>query len=90
MLIKRFVKADCLQQRQNNTDLIQDLLGVVLQVGTFLLDPTFKSTVANISNEKNLLKNFIFYKKEKMKFKEMLTASTITTAIQEALVTNNV
>ena len=53
MLIKRFVKAARLQQRQNSTDLFQDLLGVVLQVGTFLLDPTFKSTVANVSNEKN-------------------------------------
>ena len=90
MLIKRFVKADRLQQRQNSTDLFQDLLGVVLQVGTFLLDPTFKSTVANVSNEKNFLRNFLFYQKESMTFKEMLTASAITTAIQEAFIANGV
>lgn len=65
MLIKRFVKADRLQQKQNNADLVKDLLGVALQVGTFLLDPTFKSSVANVSNEKNLLKSFIFYKKRR-------------------------
>lgn len=90
MLIKRFVKADRLQQKQNSTDLFQDLFGVVLQVGTFLLDPTFKSSVANVSNEKNFLRNFTFYKKEKMTFKEMLMASAITTAVQEALITNEI
>ena len=90
MLIKRFVKADRLQQRQNSTDLFQDLLGVVLQVGTFLLDPTFKSTVANVSTEKNFVKNLFFYKKQKMTLKEMWKASAIATVIQEAMVSSSV
>ena len=91
MLIKRFVKADRLQQKQkSNTDLVQDLLGVVLQVGTFLLDPTFKSSVANVSTEKNFVKNLFFYKKQKMTLKEMWKASAIATVIQEAMVSSSV
>ncbi len=91
MRVKRFLQNDRLQQAKiSNLSLLEDLLGIGAEVGTFLLDPTFHSSIANVSTEKAFLKNFAYYHKEGMTFREMLKASAITVKIQEMLVQNGV
>ena len=68
MLIKKFVPRALMQDHLKST-LLDDALEVVGSVGYFLLDPTFKSTVANISSERTFFHNFLFYRSNKMNIK---------------------
>lgn len=85
MLVKRFVPRALMQQRQQTT-LVDDLCEVVGSVGYLLLDPTFSSTVANVSVERTLLHNLFFYHHNRMGLKERIIASKATVAVQEALI----
>lgn len=85
MLVKRFVPRALMQQRQQSP-LLDDLLEVVGSFGYFLLNPTFKSIVANVSTERAFWKSFLFYNKEKMELKERMVADRLTVAVQEALI----
>lgn len=76
-----------MQQNQKNT-LLDDGLEVVEQCGYFLLNPTFKSIVANVSTERAFWHNLTFYHKKKMKLKEIIFADRLTVAAQEALIQN--
>ena len=89
MLVKRFLPKALLQSRQS-TSLLSDLGEVVLQLGYFLIDPTFKSPVAGVSSERAFWYNLPFYHKEKMKLKERMVADKLTVAVQEALVRGEV
>lgn len=90
MLVKRFVPRALMQQRQQTTLLVDDLCEVVGSIGYLLLDPTFSSTVANVSMERTLLRNFFFYHRNNMGLKERLIASKIAVAVQEALIRGGV
>lgn len=85
MLVKRFVQRALMQQHQQTT-LAEDFCEVVGSVGYLLLDPTFSSTVANVSVERTLLHDFFFYHHNKMRLKERMIASKATVAVQEALI----
>lgn len=61
---------------------------VVLSMGYLLLNPTAKSTIANVSSEQTFFRNYLFYRKSKMTFKEICVANAITVKVQEALVQN--
>lgn len=89
MLVKRFVPRALMQQHQQTT-LVDDFCEVVGSVGYLLLDPTFSSTVANVSMERTLLRDFFFYHHHKMQLKERIIASKITIAIQETLIRGEV
>lgn len=89
MLVKKFVPCALMQQHQQTT-LVDDLCEVVGSVGYFLLDPTFSSTVANVSVERTLLHDFFFYHHNKMRLKERMIASKATVAVQEALIRGGV
>lgn len=89
MLVKRFVPKALMQQNQKNTPL-DDGLEVVEQFGYFLLNPTFKSIVANVSTERAFWRNILFYHSKEMSLKERLIADKLTVAIQEALINGNV
>lgn len=88
MLVKRFVPRALMQDRQTND--FNSLVEVPLQLGYFLLNPTYNSTVANVSSEQSFFRNFIFYHKEKMNLKERMVADRLTVAVQEALVRGGV
>lgn len=79
-----------LQQNQRPATLLSDLCEVAVSLGYLLLNPSFNSTVANISTERNLLHNFFFYHRNKMKLREKIIASRLTVAVQEALIRSEV
>ena len=79
-----------LQQNQKPATLLSDLCEVAVSCGYLLLNPWFNNTVANLSTERNLLHNFCFYHRNKMKLKEKIIASKLTVAVQEALVRGEV
>lgn len=89
MLVKRFVTRALMQQHQQTT-LAEDFCEVVGSVGYLLLDPTFSSTVANISMERTLLHDFFFYHRNQMRLKERIIASRLTVAVQETLIRGEV
>lgn len=89
MLVKKFVPKALMQQNQQTT-LVDDLCEVVGSVGYLLLDPTFSSTVANVSMERTLLRNFFFYHRNNMGLKERMIASKATVAVQEAFIRSEI
>lgn len=88
MLIKKFVPRALMQERQQ-TDLLSDGLELVGQLGYMVLNPTFCSSVANVSTEQTHLQNFVFYHSKKMKWSEKKVADKLTVALQEAFIQNN-
>lgn len=89
MLAKKFVPRALLQQN-HQTSLLSDLGELILQLGYSLVNPSFTSTVANVSAERTHFANLFFYHRHKMKFKEQITADRLTTAIQEAFVRSDI
>lgn len=89
MLIKHFKRRSALQ-KDRNTNLITDICELLLQVGLIIIDPTFESSVGNVSTEKVMFHNWRFYKKNKMTFKEMKIANNLTVVILEALLLNQI
>lgn len=77
-------------QQHQQTTLAEDFCEVVGSVGYLLLDPTFSSTVANISMERTLLHDFFFYHRNQMRLKERIIASRLTVAVQETLIRGEV
>lgn len=75
-------------QEHQQTSLLNDGLEFVGQVGYMVLNPTFCSSVANISTEQTYLRNFLFYHSNKMVWNEKKVADKLTVALQEAFIQN--
>ena len=84
MLTKKFTPRALLQQKKS-ASLAADLGEVVLQLGYFFLNPTFKSRIGGVSAEQAWLKRGFNYFKNKMSLKEQIIANKLTVAVQEAL-----
>lgn len=76
-------------QQNQQTTIVEDICEVVGSIGYFLLNPTFSSKIANVSAERNLGRNILFYRSKKMKLKEALIASKLEVVLQESLIQNN-
>lgn len=89
MLTKKFTPRALLQQKKS-ASLAADLGEVVLQLGYFFLNPTFKSRIGGVSAEQAWLKRGFNYFKNKMSLKEQIIANKLTVAVQEALLRSEI
>lgn len=77
-------------QQKKSASLAADLGEVVLQLGYFFLNPTFKSRIGGVSAEQAWLKRGFNYFKNKMSLKEQIIANKLTVAVQEALLRSEI